>query len=169
MELHQFLKAVADLQIGGNQLVCQFGPAAYDLEVAAVPHEPLNKIIVDAKDDHHVGAGTAGLMDLVGVDYDEFAGNQLVLASLQIDGRISIQYVDQFQGIMPMGRRVFSGRPIFHQDPVFGDIVVLKIDIVRHIGPSQLFVPNLPFQMGKRKDYQSEEQSDLIERWTPDY
>ena len=87
MELHQFLKAVADLKISGNQLICQFGPAAYDLEVAAVSHEPLNEIVVNAQDDHHVGVGTAGLMDLVGIDHDEFAGNQLVLASLQINGR----------------------------------------------------------------------------------
>ena len=151
MELHQFLEAFADLQVSGDQLVRQFRTAAYDLEIAPVPHEPLNEVVVDAQDDHHVGVGTAGLMDLVGVDHDEFAGNQLVLASLQIDGRISVQYVDKFQGIMPMGRCVFPGCPIFHQDPVFGDIVVLKIDVVRHIGPSHLFVPIYHFRWGSAR------------------
>ena len=157
MHSHKILEALADLQVSRHQFVGQFGPAADDLEIALIAHQPLDQVIVDPKHDHHVRVCAAGFVNLVGVDDNELAGHQFMLASFQIDGRISVQYVDKFQGIMPMGRCVFPGCPIFHQDPVFGDIVVLKIDVVRHIGPSHLFVPNLPFQMGKRKNYQNEE------------
>ena len=147
MELHQFLEAFADLQVSGDQLVRQFRTAAYDLEIAPVPHEPLNEVVVDAQDDHHVGVGTAGLMDLVGVDHDEFAGNQLVLASLQIDGRISVQYVDKFQGIMPMGR---SG-------PRLRGYCSSEDRCCQAYWSLSFVCTNLPFQMGKRKNYQNEE------------
>ena len=152
MELHQILKAVADLQVGRNQFIRQLRAAADDLEIALISHQPLDEIIVNPDHDHHIGAGAPRLVDLVGVDHNELAGHQLVLASLQIDGRVSVQNIDQFQRIVPVGRCVFPGRLIFHQDPVFGYVVVLKINIIGHIDSSRLFVPNLPFQMGKCKD-----------------
>ena len=97
MELHQFLEAVADLQIGGNKLVRQFRPAADDLEIALISHKALDQIIVNPDHDHHISAGAPRLMDLVGVDHNEFSGNKLVLASFQINGRVSVQNIDKFQ------------------------------------------------------------------------
>ena len=155
MKLHQFLEAVADLQVGGDKLVRQFRPAADDQEIALISHKTLDQIIVNPDHDHHIGAGTTRLVDLVGVDYDKFSGHQLVLAPLQMKGRVSVQNIDQFQRIVPVGRCVFPGCLIFHQDTVFGYIVVLKINIIGHIDSSHLFVPNLSFRIGKCKDYQN--------------
>ena len=146
MKRHQLLEAVADRQIGRYQLVRQFGAAADDQEVALVVHQPLDQVVVETQHDHHVGVRAAGLVDLVGIYDDEFAGYQLVLRSLQKEACISVQNIDQLQGIVPMRRQVFAGRPIFQEDPLFADVVVLHINVFRHsvfllCGVRRLFVP----------------------------
>ena len=109
MESHQLLEAFADLQVLGDELIGQLRAAADDLESALVAHQALDQFVIDAENDHHVGVRAAGLMDLVGVDDDEFAGHELVLCPFQIETRITVQNIDKFQGVVPMRRGISGG------------------------------------------------------------
>ena len=125
MKRDQVLEALADLQIGRNELVSQFSPAADDLEVALVAHEPLDEVVVYAEHDHHIGVRTPGFVDLVCIDDDKLTRYEPVLGAFEKEARVSVQNIDQFKGVVPVRRQVFAGRPIFYEDPLFRYIVVL--------------------------------------------
>ena len=129
---HELFEAFADLQISGDQFICQFSAAADDLEVALVVHQALDQVIVDAQHDPHVSARTAGFVDLVGINDDEFARHEPVFCPFQIKGRVAVQNIDQLQGIMPVRRRVLPCGLIFHQDPLFMYVIILLKDSVCH-------------------------------------
>ena len=132
IQRHELFEAIADLQISGDQFVCQFSTAADDLEVAFVIHQTLDQIIINAQHDPHISACATGFVDLVGIDYDEFARNEPMLRPFQVKSRVAVQNIDQLQGIMPVRRRVHPGSRILHQDPAFPDIIILHINIVGH-------------------------------------
>ena len=133
MQRHQFLEAVADLQIGGDKFVGQLRAAADDLEIALVAHQSLDQIVVETKNDHHVGMGAASLVDLIGVGHDELTGHKLVLGSLQEVIGVTVQNIDEFKGIVPMGGEIISGRPVLNEDSLLVDIISLFVEFVRHM------------------------------------
>ena len=133
VQRHQFLEAVADLQIGGDKFVGQLRAAADDLEIALVAHQSLDQIVVETKNDHHVGMGAASLVDLIGVGHDELTGHKLVLGSLQEVIGVTVQNIDEFKGIVPMGGEIISGRPVLNEDSLLVDIISLFVEFVRHM------------------------------------
>ena len=132
IQRHELFEAIADLQISGDQFVCQFSTAADDLEVAFVIHQTLDQIIINAQHDPHISACATGFVDLVGIDYDEFARNEPMLRPFQVKSRVAVQNIDQLQGIMPVRRRVLPCGLIFHQDPLFMYVIILLKDSVCH-------------------------------------
>ena len=125
MKRYQVLEALTDLQIGRYEFVSQFSPAADNLEIALVAHEPLDEVVVNAKNDHHIGVCTSGFMDLVCIDDNELARYKPVLSAFQKEARVSVQNIDQFKGVVPVRRQIFAGCPIFDQYSLLRYIVGL--------------------------------------------
>ena len=132
VQCDQIFEAVTDRKISRNEFVGQLRPAADDLEAAIVSHQPLDQVVIDAQNDHHVGVCAARFVNLIGIDDDELTGYQSVFRAFQKEGSISVQNIDKFQRVVPVRRQIFPGRFIFDKDPLFGDVVVLHIQIVRH-------------------------------------
>ena len=91
MHSHKILEALADLQVSRHQFVGQFGPAADDLEIALIAHQPLDQVIVDPKHDHHVRVCAAGFVNLVGIYSNELPRYKFVLCPFQEETCISVQ------------------------------------------------------------------------------